>query len=76
MLDEVHLLHDDFVRNQDSDKIKFHEIFRHVSWIMIILLGLDCSSGVWMKYLDIIKWSKMVESDRKWRGGNFEGDHG
>ena len=27
MLDEVHLLHDDFVRNQESDKIKFHENF-------------------------------------------------
>ena len=26
MLDEVHLLHDDFVRNQESEKkIKFHE---------------------------------------------------
>ena len=27
MLDEVHLLHDDFVRNQESDKIKIHENF-------------------------------------------------
>ena len=31
MLDEVHLLHDDFVRNQESEKIQIPRNFRDVS---------------------------------------------
>ena len=45
MLDEVHLLHDDFVRNQESEKLNFTKF---TSCYAIILLGIDCSPRVCM----------------------------